>query len=122
MSVLRHRGEKPFLREIAEGVGTDEAGDVGDAVGCGDELLALRGVDAVVAGAGGRGGRPGMLVIQTFGSSLKWNPDIRALVTRGVFLDGGSWFPNPYVDTFGRGVSFVSSPTRRSTRSQTISL
>ena len=67
--------------------------------------------------------RPGMVaVIQTFGSSLKWNPDIRALVTRGVFLDGGSWFPNPYVDTFGRGVSFVSSPTRRSTRSQTISL
>lgn len=35
-------------------------------------------------------GCPGMVaVIQTFGSSLKWNPHIHALVTRGVFLDGG---------------------------------
>jgi len=44
--------------------------------------------------------RPGMVaVIQTFGSSLKWNPHIHAIVTRGVFLNDGSWHPIPYVDT-----------------------
>ena len=43
---------------------------------------------------------PGMVaVIQTFGSSLKWNPHIHAIVTRGVFLDDASWHPIPYVDT-----------------------
>jgi hypothetical protein len=32
--------------------------------------------------------RPGMVaVLQTFGSSLKWNPHIHAIVTRGVFLE-----------------------------------
>ena len=45
--------------------------------------------------------RPGMVtVIQTFGSSLKWNPHIHAIVTRGVFLDDGSWHPVPYVDSY----------------------
>jgi hypothetical protein len=44
--------------------------------------------------------RPGMVaVIQTFGSSLKWNPHIHALVTRGVFLPDGSWHPIPFVDS-----------------------
>ncbi len=44
--------------------------------------------------------RPGMVaVIQTFGSSLKWNPHIHAIVTRGVLLGDGSWQPLPYVDT-----------------------
>ena len=44
--------------------------------------------------------RPGMVaVIQTFGSSLKWNPHIHAIVTRGVFLANGQWHPIPYVDT-----------------------
>jgi len=44
--------------------------------------------------------RPGMgAVIQTFGSSLKWNPHIHAIVTRGVFLDDGSWLPIPFVDS-----------------------
>jgi hypothetical protein len=38
-------------------------------------------------------------VIQTFGSSLKWNPHIHAIVTRGVFLDDGSWLPIPFVDS-----------------------
>ncbi len=43
--------------------------------------------------------RPGMVaVIQTFGSSLKWNPHIHAIVTRGVFLANGQWHPIPYVD------------------------
>ena len=43
--------------------------------------------------------RPGMVaVIQTFGSSLKWNPHIHAIVTRGVFLSNGQWHPIPYVD------------------------
>jgi hypothetical protein len=43
---------------------------------------------------------PGMLaVIQTFGSSLKWNPHIHAIVSRGVFLRDGSWQPIPYVDS-----------------------
>jgi hypothetical protein len=43
--------------------------------------------------------RPGMVaVIQTFGSTLKWNPHIHAIVTRGVFLDDGSWHPIPFVD------------------------
>ena len=40
--------------------------------------------------------RPGMVgVIQTFGSSLKWNPHIHAIVTRGVFLRSGSWATHP---------------------------
>jgi len=44
--------------------------------------------------------RPGMVaVIQTFGSSLKWNPHIHAIVTRGVFHDDDSWQPVPYVDS-----------------------
>ncbi|HSF14463.1 MAG TPA: transposase, partial [Vicinamibacteria bacterium] len=44
--------------------------------------------------------RPGMVaVIQTFGSSLKWNPHIHALVSRGVFLPDASWHPIPYVDS-----------------------
>ena len=44
--------------------------------------------------------RPGMIaVIQTFGSSLRWNPHTHAIVTRGVFLEDGSWHPIPYVDT-----------------------
>jgi len=44
--------------------------------------------------------RPGMVaVIQTFGSSLKWNPHIHAIVTRGLFLPDGSWHPIPYVDS-----------------------
>ena len=44
--------------------------------------------------------RPGMVaVIQSFGASLKWNPHIHAIVTRGVFLRNGSWQPIPYVDT-----------------------
>jgi len=38
-------------------------------------------------------------VIQTFGSSLNWNPHIHAIVTRGFFLDDASWHPIPYVDT-----------------------
>ena len=43
--------------------------------------------------------RPGMVaVIQTFGSSLRWNPHVHAIVTRGVFLGDGSWQPIPYVD------------------------
>ncbi|MFQ5792110.1 MAG: transposase, partial [Acidobacteriota bacterium] len=44
--------------------------------------------------------RAGMVgVIQTFGSSLKWNPHIHAIVSRGVFDPDGSWQPVPYVDT-----------------------
>jgi hypothetical protein len=44
--------------------------------------------------------RPGMVaVIQTFGSTLKWNPHIHAIVTRGVFLEDGSWLPISYVDS-----------------------
>jgi hypothetical protein len=43
--------------------------------------------------------RPGRVaVIQTFGSSLKWNPHIHAIVIRGVVLEDRSWQPIPYVD------------------------
>jgi hypothetical protein len=45
-------------------------------------------------------------VIQTFGSSLKWNPHIHAIVTRGVFLDDGSWLPIPYVDSHNAELLF----------------
>ena len=51
--------------------------------------------------------RPGMVaVIQTFGSSLKWNPHIHAIVTRGVLLDDGSWTPIPYVDSHNAELLF----------------
>jgi len=44
--------------------------------------------------------RPGMVaVIQTFGASLKWNPHIHAIVSRGVWDRTGRWLPIPYVDT-----------------------
>ncbi len=43
--------------------------------------------------------RPGMVaVIQTFASSLKWNPHIHSIVSRGVFKPDGTWIPVPYVD------------------------
>lgn len=43
--------------------------------------------------------RPGMVaVIQTFGSSLKWNPHIHAVVSRGARSRDGQWHPIPYVD------------------------
>jgi len=43
--------------------------------------------------------RPGMVaVIQTFSSSLKWNPHIHSIVSRGVFKPDGTWIPVPYVD------------------------
>jgi hypothetical protein len=44
--------------------------------------------------------RPGMVgVIQTFSSSLKWNPHIHSIATRGVWTPDGRWIPIPYVDT-----------------------
>jgi len=44
--------------------------------------------------------RPGMVaVIQTFGSSLKWNPHLLTLVSRGVWARTGRWLPIPFVDT-----------------------
>jgi hypothetical protein len=43
--------------------------------------------------------RPGMVaVIQSFASSLKWNPHIHSIVSRGVFKPDGEWIPVPYVD------------------------
>ena len=43
--------------------------------------------------------RPGMVaVIQTFSSSLKWNPHIHSIVSRGVFKPDGKWVPVPYID------------------------
>jgi Putative transposase len=38
-------------------------------------------------------------VIQTFGSSLKWNPHLHAIVSRGVWDRTERWLPIPYVDT-----------------------
>ncbi len=44
--------------------------------------------------------RPGMVAVsQTFASSLKWNPHIHAIASRGVFKPDGDWLPIPYVDT-----------------------
>ncbi|MFQ5973878.1 MAG: transposase [Alphaproteobacteria bacterium] len=43
--------------------------------------------------------RPGMVtVIQTVGAALHWHPHIHAIVSRGVWHDGGEWTPLPYVD------------------------
>jgi hypothetical protein len=43
--------------------------------------------------------RPGMVtVIQTFSSSLKWNPHIHSITSRGVWRHDGEWIPVPYVD------------------------
>jgi hypothetical protein len=36
-------------------------------------------------------------VIQTFGSTLKWNPHIHAIVSRGVWDRHQQWHPVPYV-------------------------
>jgi hypothetical protein len=56
-------------------------------------MLAVLEVDAPDA-------RPGMVaVIQTFASSLKWNPHIHAIASRGLFTTDGKWIPVPYVDT-----------------------
>ena len=43
--------------------------------------------EMMAAAVDGPDARPGMVaVIQTFSSSLKFNPHIHAIVTRGVFL------------------------------------
>jgi hypothetical protein len=43
--------------------------------------------------------RPAMVaVIQTFASSLKWNPHIHAIASRGVWSPEGDWHPIAYVD------------------------
>ena len=43
--------------------------------------------------------RPGMVgVIQTFASSLRWNPHIHSIASRGVWTPDGEWIPVPYVD------------------------
>jgi ribosomal protein S27E len=43
--------------------------------------------------------RPGMVgVIQTFSSSLKWNPHLHSIASRGVWTPHGEWMPVPYVD------------------------
>ncbi|HXV61769.1 MAG TPA: transposase [Vicinamibacteria bacterium] len=43
--------------------------------------------------------RPGMVaVIQTFSSSLRWNPHIHAIASRGLWTPDGVWVPVPYVD------------------------
>jgi hypothetical protein len=43
--------------------------------------------------------RPGMIgVIQTFASSLKWNPHVHTIASRGGWTPGGEWIPVPYVD------------------------
>jgi hypothetical protein len=40
--------------------------------------------------------RPGMVtVIQTFSSSLKWNPHTHSIVSRGVFKPNGEWILVP---------------------------
>ena len=50
--------------------------------------------EMMAAAVEGPHARPGMVaVIQSFGASLKWNPHIHAIVTRGVFLRNGSWQP-----------------------------
>ena len=51
--------------------------------------------------------RPGMVaVIQTFGSSLRWNPHIHAVVSRGVWGPDGRWHPVPYVDAHAAELLF----------------
>jgi len=43
--------------------------------------------------------RPGMVgVIQTFAQTLRWNPHIHALATRGGWNARGQWIPVPYID------------------------
>ncbi|GAF94861.1 unnamed protein product, partial [marine sediment metagenome] len=43
--------------------------------------------------------RPGMVaVIQTFAQTLRWNPHIHALATRGGWNAQGQWIPVPYID------------------------
>jgi hypothetical protein len=55
--------------------------------------------DMMVAAVDEPDARPGMVgVIQTFASSLKWNPHIHSIASRGVWTPDGTWFPVPYVD------------------------
>jgi hypothetical protein len=43
--------------------------------------------------------RPGMVaVVQSFGNTLRWNPHLHALVSRGGWSPDGLWVPVPYVD------------------------
>src|SRR3990172_3362286 len=56
--VVRRR-QQPFVREVGEAVGPDEAADLLDLVRRRDQLALERRGGAVVAGAGGRGGGGG---------------------------------------------------------------
>jgi hypothetical protein len=43
--------------------------------------------------------QPGMVaVIQTFAQTLRWNPHVHAIATRGGFNARGQWVPVPFID------------------------
>jgi len=51
--------------------------------------------------------RPGMVaLIQTFADSLRWNPHIHALATRGGWTAEGQWVPVPYIDSHAAELLF----------------
>jgi hypothetical protein len=51
--------------------------------------------------------RPGMVaVIQTFAQTLRWNPHIHALGSRGGWNARGQWIPLPYIDAHAAELLF----------------
>jgi hypothetical protein len=51
--------------------------------------------------------RPGMVaVIQTFAQTLRWNPHIHALASRGGWNARGQWVPLPYIDAHAAELLF----------------
>ena len=51
--------------------------------------------------------RPGMVaVIQTFAQTLRWNPHIHALTSRGGWNARGQWIPVPYIDARAAALLF----------------
>lgn len=63
------------------------------------------------------GARPGMVgVIQTFASSLEWNPHIHSITSRGVWTPDGAWMPVPYVDEHRAELHLPAQDTRPAPR------
>jgi hypothetical protein len=69
--------------------------------------------ELTVAAVGEEDFRIGMVgAIQTFADSLKWNPHLHGLASRGGWSSSGQWIPLPYIDPKAAELLFRSKVFR----------